>query len=172
MAKSTKNTETPAANFPADNSPAEMTATPSGEKQAPENVDTETGEILEPVPASSPARKKKMKTLISGAEFWRFAPERPGEDHDGEVFEGYYRGNQIREKDGLKEDQKAGSIIGYIFEQSETGEHFIIGKGHSVEKALKAAEFDKEKMMRFVFLGKGTTAAGQPFNRFEIAIEE
>lgn len=152
--------ELPAANFPNDN-------------PAPDNVDTETGEVLDNTPATSPARKKtKMKTLISGAEFWRFAPEKEGAESDGEVFEGYYRGNQIREKDGLKDDQKAGSIIGYIFEQAETGEHFIIGKGHSVEKALKAAEFNKEKMMRFVFLGKGTTAAGQPFNRFEIAIEE
>lgn len=151
--------EIPAANFPVETPPA--------------NVDTETGEILDNAGSvTNIVRKKKMKTLISGAEFWRFEPEHGKTEFDGDVFEGYYRGNQIREKDGLKEDQKAGSIIGYIFEQAETGEHYIIGKGHSVEKALKAAEFNKEKMMRFVYLGKGTTAAGQPFNRFEIAIEE
>lgn len=162
MSKKEKNNnpveEMPAANFPAEN--------------APDNVDTETGEILDATtPAAAPKKRGKMKTLISGAEFWRFSPDDKG-GVDGEIFEGYYRGNQIREKDGKGEDQKAGSIIGYIFEQADTAEHYIIGKGHSVEKALKAAEFNKEKMMRFVFLGKGTTAAGQPFNRFEIAIEE
>ena len=151
-------TELPAANFPVE--------------KATDNVDTETGEILDATEKPIARKRGKMKTLISGAEFWRFAPETPGGPSDGDVFEGYYRGNQIREKDGLKEDQKAGSIIGFIFEQAETGEHYIIGKGHSVEKALNAAEFNKEKMMRFVFLGKGTTASGQPFNRFEIAIEE
>lgn len=162
MSKKEKNNnpveEMPAANFPAEN--------------VPDNVDTETGEILDTTtPAAAPKKRGKMKTLISGAEFWRFSADDKG-GVDGEIFEGYYRGNQIREKDGKGEDQKAGSIIGYIFEQADTGEHYIIGKGHSVEKALKAAEFNKEKMMRFVFLGKGTTSAGQPFNRFEIAIEE
>lgn len=123
------------------------------------------------VPVETKA-KPKMKTLISGAEFWRFAPEEGKNEFDGEVFEGYFRQPQIREKDGKGEDQKAGSIIGYVFEQAGTGENYIIGNSHSIEKALKAAEYNKEKMMRFVYLGKGKNSQGQPFNRFEIAIEE
>jgi len=116
-------------------------------------------------------KKLKMKTIISGAEFWRFSPDEKGHV-DGNVFEGYYVCEQLREKDGKQEDQKAGSVIGYVFEQSETGERYIIGKSHSIEKALTAAKFVTDKLMRFIFLGQGKNSAGQNFNRFEIAIEE
>lgn len=140
--------EIPAANFPAESE----TAAAATENDAP-----------------APAKKEvKFKTVISGAEFWKFE----GENADGDTFDGYYRADQKREKDGQGADQKAGSVIGYVFEQSGTGLNYLIGKSHAVEKALNEAGFPKDKLMRFVFLGKGKTAAGQPYNRFEILIEE
>lgn len=139
------------------------------------NFPTETATAAEPAAAAetpSPKKEVKFKTVISGAEFWKFAAEKEGDKVDGDTFDGYYRADQKREKDGQGADQKAGSVIGYVFEQSGTGLNFLIGKSHAVEKALNEAGFPKDKLMRFVFLGKGKTAAGQPYNRFEILIEE
>ena len=153
-------TELPAENFPAD----QMTAT------APEETVTQS------IPEQAKT-KVKMKTLVSGAEFWKFDDERDDKGNvtakkDGEVFEGYFVSQQKREKDGKGDDQKAGSVIGYVFEQAETGDRYLIGKSHSIEKALISAEFVTDKLMRFVFLGKGKNSDGKPFNRFEISIEE
>jgi len=138
--------ELPAANFPADT--------------------TDNGDVND-----TPEEKPKMRTLISGAEFWKFSKDEKGHV-DGDIFEGYFVKPQIREKDGKEENQKAGSTIGYIFEQAGTGMQFIIGNSHSIEKALTAAGFVTDKLMRFVYLGQGKNGAGQKFNRFEIAIEE
>lgn len=147
--------ELPAANYPVENSAHSFT----------EGADVP---IME---ETAPAKKPKMKTLISGAEFWKFDKDETGKV-DGPVFEGYFIAEQKREKDGRGEDQKAGSVIGYVFEQAGTGERYLIGKSHSIEKALTVSGFVKDKLMRFAYLGKGTNSNGQPFNRFEIAIEE
>jgi hypothetical protein len=122
---------------------------------------------------AAPAATGKMRSLISGAEFWKFAPEKDGEPFDGSVFEGYYMNEVKREKPGKdSEKQPAGSVIGYLFRQKETETEFIIGKSHAVEKAIAAAQYNKEKYFRFEFLGKGKTADNQPYNRYDISIED
>lgn len=125
----------------------------------------------------------KKRTLVSGAEFWLFTDELADDNStvikkaDGSIFEGYFRGIQKREKDGKGENQKAGSVIGYIFEQKNSdGAEYIIGKGHSVEKAIEASGVlngeNLDKCFTFEFLGKGKNADGKPFNKFTISIDE
>jgi hypothetical protein len=181
MAKQNKGTETAPENQTIENAPAN---TDNGNGV---NVDTETGEIIDPAaelqkakeekPEPRPATKPKMRTLISGAEFWKFSDEYDDKgtkvvDADGAIFEGYFKAEQKREKDGKGADQKAGSVIGYVFSQAGTDEQYLIGKSHSIEKALTSAGFPKDKLFKFEFLGKGTNSSGQPFNRFEIQVEE
>lgn len=163
--------ELPNANFPADQMPKEE----NGAHSFTEGADNPKDQHEQQEEREQP-KKPKFRTLISGAEFWKFADEeKDGKvvaQKDGEVFEGYYKAEQKREKDGQGADQKAGSVIGYVFEQAGTGTNYLIGKSHSIEKALTASGFPKDKLFRFEFLGKGKNSSGQQFNRFEIAIEE
>jgi hypothetical protein len=123
---------------------------------------------------------KKMKTLISGAEFWLFTPEMKDgvqiKEADGEIFRGYFRDILKREKEGPKaatdDNHKIGATLGYVFEQEGTGEKFVIGAGHSVTKAMNMSGFATDKLMQFKFTGQGRTATNQPFNKFEIEMED
>lgn len=136
-------------------------------------VDMETGEILTPgTEHINPEMKDEeglhivrtrtvRESLISGADFWDFEQE--------PVFEGAYVKEVIREKDGpdaaTDPNQKAGSIMGYLF-VTDDGDEAIIGNSHSVAKAIsKCAPKD---YLRFQYLGKGQTASNKPFNRFKI----
>lgn len=105
------------------------------------------------------------KTLTSGAEFhkWETAPK----------YVGRYTGEkQIREKDAtveagkqLEDREKAGAVLGYIFEDVE-GEQTIIGGAHSVEKAMEKVQPDQ--WVAFEWLGKTKNSKGQQVNRFKI----
>ncbi len=103
-----------------------------------------------------------MKPLISGAEF-----------HDFEatpIYNGKLVSEQVREKDGEGENQKAGSVIGFIFE-NKAGEQSIIGNSHSIAKAVSMVKLGD--WLRIEFLGQGAKNNGQKFNRFKIdALEE
>lgn len=153
------------------------------ESEVPETVNdiNEAGERnpaaeLEEAKKDVPEKKRKKKVLVSGAEFWTFAPETENGDFDGVIFVGKYCGSVVREKDGkdaaTNPNEKAGSIIGYDFEQEETGLHFIIGNSHAIQKGLEKAEYSKEALFEIEFLGKGTTANNKPYNRFEVSILE
>jgi hypothetical protein len=135
-----------------------------------ENVNaTETQETTTEEKPATP-KKRKKEVVVSGAEFWRFAPETDGGDFDGHEFFGYFRGEVKREKDGKGEDQKAGSVIGYNFEQEGTGLMFIVGNSHAIEKALSKKSFSTELLWCIEFLGKGITADKKPYNRFECSV--
>lgn len=112
-----------------------------------------------------PKTQRKFRTVITGAEFW--------EPTEGEVFEGTYIENVIRKKDGPKAatepNQKAGALMGYLF-KADNGREEIVGNSQQVMEVMSNCKFGD--YVRFTFLGKGETAAKQPFNRFRIEVAE
>lgn len=132
-------------------------------------------EGVEQQEAEQPKERKK-KVIISAAEYWKFAAEKPGDICNGSEFLGRYIGEIKREKDGAKADvdpsHKAGAVIGFEFEQLETGEHFIISNSHAIEKALEKTGYNTDLDYCIEFLGKGLTSSKQPYNRFEVSVLE
>lgn len=112
-----------------------------------------------------PKTQRKFRTVITGAEFW--------EPAEGEIFEGTYMENVIRKKDGPKAatepNQKAGALMGYLF-KADNGREEIVGNSQQVMEVMSNCKFGD--YVRFTFLGKGETAAKQPFNRFRIEVAE
>jgi len=103
------------------------------------------------------------EVLISGAEFWDF--------EESPIFIGKYMDKVIREKDGpnaaTNPNEKAGSVMGFKFED-EFGQEHIIGNSNSIQKALEKIGYNKNVILYIEFEGKTTLASGKPFNRFHI----
>ena len=100
-----------------------------------------------------------MRQIISGAEFFDF--------ETNPTFSGRFESVVIREKDSPDGQQKAGSIMGYLFTDINGDQH-IIGASHQIEKALTAEHEGTGTYYLITFLGKGETAAGKPFNKFKV----
>lgn len=109
--------------------------------------------------------KRKFKNLISGADFKEFG--------EGEIYEGTFLRETIREKDGpnvaSNPNEKAGTVMGYLF-RNDSGKEEIIGASHQITEVMKKAS--QGDYFRFTFLGKTENAKGQPVNRFRIDIAE
>lgn len=123
---------------------------------------TNSEEFLTQGTINRKAGRPAGETLVSGAEFWKF--------EENAVFIGNYVKNVVRDKDGknaaTNPNEKAGSIMGYMF-ADEFGQEHIIGNSHSIQKALEQIKFDKTVTLYIEFEGK-TTVNGKPFNRFHI----
>lgn len=100
-------------------------------------------------------KDRTPRTLTSGASFHDFESE--------PEIEGVYKEPVIAEKDNEQRQQKAGDVIGYLFENEES--EFIVGNSHSVKKAIEQVEPGAKLSIKF--LGKGESN-GKPFNKFKI----
>lgn len=118
-------------------------------------------------------KKPKIRTIISGAEFWDFDEE--------PIFIGRFKTEVLREEDVLDKDGKkvhsAGDTMGYLFEAEEDGEEHIVGNSHQIQKALELVKQDEsvnlnDAVFYIEFLGKGENSKKQPFNRFKIGLLE
>lgn len=102
-----------------------------------------------------------MKNLTSGAEFHKF--------ETAPVFIGKYVEPALREKDapdaGDDESKKAGSVLGYRFEDLD-GEQHLIGASAGITKAIEKTK--PGAWLRVEFKGKTKNAKGQPVNRFQV----
>ncbi len=123
---------------------------------------------MESVASEETPKKRRMQSVISGADFFDFDVN--------PIFEGTFIKKVLREKDSAPDGngrvQKAGSVMGYLFKDDSEFET-IIGNSHQVEKALEGAIPGKD-YFRFEFKGKGANSLGQSFNKFSIdkAIDE
>lgn len=126
---------------------------------------------------AAPTVKRTKKVLVSGAEFWKFAPEEgTNGDFDGVEFIGKYLGEVKREKDGkdaeTNPNEKAGSVMGFNFVQEGTDRVWIIGNSDAIKKGLEKTGYNPDLLYCIEFLGKGKTANGKPYNRFEVSVLE
>lgn len=138
-------------------------------KNKPQNEELETpigGDVdlnaeLEKSKAEPAPAKEELETLVSGAEFHKF-------DTDP-VYVGTFTGQTSRrEKDGASENQKAGDLMGYVFENETDGELSIIGSSNQIVKAMNDGNVKEGDKLRIEFLGSTTNKAGQKVNRFKI----
>lgn len=107
------------------------------------------------------------KVLSSGAEFHDFEAK--------PIFIGYLGDAVIREKDAavkegevLQDSQKAGAVMGWLFNDIDTDEETIIGSSASIEKSITDTKNGVKAgdCLYIEFLGKRKTSSGKPFNAF------
>lgn len=106
------------------------------------------------------------KTLVSGAGYHDFKTS--------PVYQGQYRRNVVREKDGdlaKNPPEKAGDLIGFIFED-EFGQETIISNSFNILKALEAIKYDTKTTLWIEFQGKVAGKGGRMVNRFHVQTVE
>lgn len=101
-----------------------------------------------------------MRQIISGADFFDFEKTA--------IFSGKFESVVRREKDHPTDFTiKAGDVMGYLF-TDKNGDQHIVGASHQIEKALTAENEGVGNYYKIEYLGKGTTAANKPFNKFRV----
>lgn len=118
-----------------------------------------------PAPVTpSKVERPKGETLTTGADFFKFSETNP-------VFCGKYVRPVLREKDGknaaTNPNEKAGSIMGYLFVSADGGKEVIIGNSKAIEDVLKV-EANKKRTLWIEWTGKTDLGGGKTFNRFHI----
>lgn len=118
----------------------------------------------------------KGRVLVSGSEYWDF--------EENPIFIGTFVSDVIKDKEG---DKDHGKLIGFEFEENDTGDLYIISNSHLINKSLEmnikmAVKDDKGKMvekvvkvkeipgaiLKFEFKGKRDKQDGEKVNVFRI----
>lgn len=121
-------------------------------------------------------REVKGRVLVSGSEYWNF--------EENPIFTGTYVSDVIKEG-----DKGGGKLIGFEFEENDTGDLYIISNSHLINKSLEmnikmAVKDDKGKMvekvvkvkeipgaiLKFEFKGKRDKQDGEKVNVFRIEL--
>lgn len=100
-----------------------------------------------------------MKQIISAADFKKFEV--------GESYSGKFLKPVLREKDGNEPNQKAGDIIGFLFEDIN-GDETIIPAAERIIKALTAEGQGIGNFYKITFEGKIQMKNGKFFNRYDV----
>lgn len=104
-----------------------------------------------------------MKTLSNAADFWNW-DENP-------VFNGKFIEPVLRETDDEETGQKAGTVMGYLFEDAQ-GETHIIGASYQIEKALTSKTVGVNDALRITFVNTKKLDGGRSVRRFKIELFE
>lgn len=127
--------------------------------ETPETVDTQTS-----TGTPEKATNKKGRVLVNAAEFWDFEENR--------TFIGKFIDFQV----GVDKETGEERILGYLMQEADTGEEWIIGASHGITKAFET-EYEpgmsvvtEKDTVSIFFKGKITLGNGKPYNKFRVEI--